>query len=53
MTAEVKANYVIEEILILVIDLIQNDNIYFPLIKYAHNKYDGRTRKDTVGRYIV
>ena len=22
------------------------------LIKYAHNTYDGRTRKDTVGRYI-
>ena len=23
------------------------------LIKYAHNTYDGRTQKDTVGRYIV
>ena len=23
------------------------------LIKYAHNTYDRRTRKDTVGRYIV
>ena len=23
------------------------------LIKYAHNTYDGRTRKDTVGRYII
>ena len=23
------------------------------MIKYAHNTYDGRTRKDTVGRYTV
>ena len=27
--------------------------IQFNVIKYAHNTYDGRTRKDTVGRYIV
>ena len=45
MTAEVKGNCVIEEILILVIDLIQNDNIYFPwynivkeLFKYLNTK---------------
>ena len=25
----------------------------FGVIKYANNTYDGRTRKDTVGRYIV
>ena len=24
----------------------------FGMIKYAHNTYDGRTQKDTVGRYI-
>ena len=31
-------------------DLLWDD---FKMIKYAHNTYDGRTRKDTVGRYIV
>ena len=27
--------------------------ILINMIKYAHNTYNGRTQKDTVGRYIV
>ena len=35
------------------INFLFDHTLTINMIKYAHNTYDGRTRKDTVGRYIV
>ena len=35
------------------IETLNPYEVYLVLIKYAHNTYGGRTRKYTVGRYIV
>ena len=34
-------------------NLLHKSCEYAEMIKYAHNTYDERTRKDTFGRYIV
>ena len=41
------------EIKVIILNVNQFMKPFLKLIKYAHNTYDGRTRKDTVGRYIV